>query len=238
MIKRWISAVVAALAFVPHSISYAQLSIDKRYQGKDWQKLPWSEKVKFEDTFFQDWENAARKDLSNDGIDPKISIGTADFVHLAWQSKDYYVSPVNYQSAAQTKKNKTSLGTKSIRELIVPGGGVCALFIYNPQLERVAKISADLPESNHQTWCNGIYGIGASKQPEGILLSISYYLTSSNPAKTASEIGQGWRYMTVLFRLEKENGQLRLVQDDHCLGNPNPYADIPSARKALAKCNK
>lgn len=223
------------MLLIAPSVLKAEISVDTMYQGNDWLKFSLSEWRNFKNSFFRGWEAARTRDLSNDGLDPAISIGTLHFAHLSWNGEDYYVSPVNYRSAAQVEKSKTSSGEKSIR---VPGGGVCALFIYNPQLERVAKISTDLPESNHQTWCNGIYGIGASRQPEGILLSISYYLTSDSPAKTASEIGQGWRYMTVLFRLEKENGQLRLIQDDSCLGNPNTYADVPSARKALAKCKK
>ncbi|WP_189375624.1 hypothetical protein [Vogesella alkaliphila] len=43
--------------------------------------------------------------------------------------------------------------------------------------------------------------------------------------------------MTVLLRLQKDaSGKIRLVQDDRCLGNPNKHKDIPSARKALSRC--
>lgn len=42
--------------------------------------------------------------------------------------------------------------------------------------------------------------------------------------------------MTVLVRFSEQNGKLALIQDDRCLGNPNKYKDIPSARKALSRC--
>ena len=78
---------------------------------------------------------------------------------------------------------------------------------------------------------------GAGKAADGVLVSLSYYLTGKKPAQRAEDIGKGWRYMTVLIRFEEQDGKLVLKQDDSCFGNPNQIRDIPSARKTLAQCN-
>jgi len=61
-------------------------------------------------------------------------------------------------------------------------------------------------------------------------------MTGKKPAQCAEDIGEGWRYMTVLVRFSEQNGKLALIQDDRCLGNPNKCKGIPSARKALSRC--
>lgn len=69
------------------------------------------------------------------------------------------------------------------------------------------------------------------------MLTISYDLIGKNLVQHSEDVGQGWHRMTVLLRLQKDtSGKIRLVQDDRCLGNPNKYKDIPSARKALSRC--
>ncbi len=111
------------------------------------------------------------------------------------------------------------------------------LYVQDKDLNKAASLKIALPENNFGTWCNGVDGLGAAgKGRDGVIVALSYYLTGKAPAKKVQDIGQGWRYMTVLIRWREENGKLILTQDDSCLGNPNKIKDIPSARKALDKC--
>lgn len=74
------------------------------------------------------------------------------------------------------------------------------------------------------------------KGQDAFLYSLSYYLTDKPLAKKPQDIGDGWRYMTVLLKLHGQDGKVVVEQDDACLGNPNGLKDLASARKALSAC--
>ncbi|WP_156943174.1 hypothetical protein [Pseudogulbenkiania sp. MAI-1] len=190
------------------------------------------------ENFIERWEDAVRRNIAaiNEGIAPDVS-GSRDAARVLWNGEEYYAWLKEYTSSEQDREYDRAIAAKR-KSRALPGGGVCAVFLHDKNLNPVTSLKIDLPENNHGTWCNGTYGLGsAGKGVDGLLVSISYYLTGEKPAQRPQDIGEGWRYMTVLLRLDKSaDGKVRLVQDDRCLGNPNRYEDIPTARKALAKC--
>jgi len=226
---------LSIIGFVFINSANADVTIDHQYKGKDWNKFEYTSPIQkqFSEEIYNKYEPAVYRDLARDGISSKPLIGSIDFGRLVWDGDIFYIIPVNYISAAQSESDKKQNWKHTNA---IPGGGVCSIFLYNSQFERVAKVDADLPDANHHTWCNGINGIGSARKQDGVLLAVSYYLTDKSPAHTVKEIGNGWKDETLLFHLSKENGKVKFTQDDRCLGNPNHFKDILSARKALAKC--
>lgn len=220
--------------------AHAELILDTKYLGlaKEYSQLSWDES-KPVDGFMENEERKIKADLLTRGEtapDSLITWGAHGHAHAVFNGKDYYLRAFNYQTAAQDKEYDNALAAKR-KSQALPGGGACVLYVNNKYLSTVASLKIGLPENNYGTWCNGVEGIGAAgKGRDGILVSLSYYLTDNTPAKRPEEIGQGWRYMTVLIRFAEVDGKLSLTQDDRCLGNPNKYKDIPSARKALSRC--
>ncbi|MDE1714957.1 hypothetical protein PWG14_20930 (plasmid) [Chromobacterium amazonense] len=224
--------------------AWAELMLDTKYFGtnKNYNQLDWDE-AKPINAFMHNQKENIKKDLIKSGEvfddpsrEPPISWGGVGHAHAVFNNKDYYIRAFDYQNSKQTQENRQSTIEK--REgIAVPGGGVCMLYVQDKDLNKAASLKIALPENNFGTWCNGVDGLGAAgKGRDGVIVALSYYLTGKAPAKKAQDIGQGWRYMTVLIRWREENGKLILTQDDSCLGNPNKIKDIPSARKALDKC--
>lgn len=223
---------------------HGELIVDTKFMGgsKDLRQLTWDEQRTL-DPFMDRWKKNTLQAISGDnqGVAPS-DLPDRDSGHILWNGKNYYAWAVNYLSAKQDRliTEETSLiAAKKLKKYspAIPGGGVCALYVFDENLNKLASLKIDLPENNHGTWCNGIYGFGgAGKGIDGVLVTLSYYLAGGKPAQRAQDIGKGWRYMTTLIRFEEQDGKLMLKQDDSCLGNPNQYDTIPGARKVLAKC--
>ena len=220
----------------------AGLMVDQKYNGYDKNRTKMSiDELNDPDysKFINKWDRSVRQAIADDnsGIAPEGEMGGLNSGHILWNGKNYYAWAVNYLSAEQERKIHEDVVNKTDHPPI-PGGGVCALYVHDQNLNKLASLKIDLPENDHGTWCNGIDGMGgAGKTVDGVLVSLSYYLAGKKPAQRAEDIGKGWRYMTVLIRFEEDNGKLVLKQDDSCFGNPNQITDIPSARKALARCS-
>ncbi|RKQ60317.1 hypothetical protein C8E02_1661 [Vogesella indigofera] len=220
--------------------SHAELVLDTKYLGSDKELKELSSTLQVSN-FFEGHEEKIEADLLARGeiapaSIPLISWGCCGHAHAIFNGKDYYLRAFNYTVAAQRLEYEKSTVEKR-KHRTLPGGGACVLYVNDKDLNKVAALKISLPENNYGTWCNGVDGIGsAGKGRDGVLIPISYYLTDNTPAKRPEEIGQGWRYMTVLIRFAEVDGKLSLTQDDRCLGNPNKYKEIPSARKALSRC--
>ena len=175
--------------------------------------------------------------LKSEGVKPEVG-GQMAIGRITWDGQIYYATGTQYISAEQYKENRRTLppGEKNSRTL--PDGGVCELFLYDDKLQLVTRHKVKLPDFPGGTWCNGSEALGrARKDMPALLYSIHYYLVSKPVAARPEDIGKGWRHSTYLIRLVKDsNGAIRFVQDDACLGNPNDYATIVQARKALEKC--
>lgn len=148
---------------------------------------------------------------------------------MIWNGEVFYVSAVQYQNREQLAV------TRRYKEVHpVKGGGVCTFYVTDANLHVVAHLDLKFPEHQGNTWCNGVYGVGKVKGQDALLVPVSYYLTDDVVlANSVEKIGSDWRWMTVMLRLKQQNGQVMITQDDRCLGNPNPYRDIPTARKAM-----
>lgn len=226
------------------SPAFSELMLDTKYLGgnKSVTQLNWDE-AKPIAAFMEKEEETIKRYLVKSGetLDEKNSIspitwGAYGYAHAVFNNKDYYIRSFNYQNTKQLKENRRAVRAHS-EGFALPGGGVCMLYVQDKDLNKVAALKIALPENNFGTWCNGVYGLGsAGKGRDGVIVSLSYYLTGRAPAKRAQDIGKGWRYMTVLIRFREENGKVVLTQDDRCLGNPNKIDDIPSARKVLDRC--
>ena len=223
------------------TMAHAELIVDTKYNGsaKNSDQMTWDERHEQKyDQFGKTWGGNILQAIAgdNEGIAPNSRPAGIGQGHILWNGKHYYGWAVKYQSAEQFRSNREEVKLK-IERPAIPGGGICALYVFDQELNKLASLKIDLPENNHGTWCNGIDGFGgAGKGTDGVLVTISYYLAGKKPARRAQDIGSGWRYMTALIRFEEKNGKLVLRQDDSCLGNPNDYGTIAAARKALSKC--
>lgn len=221
------------------TLAHAELVVDTKFGGssKNAKEMNWDEQMLLR-PFNAKWDKAILQAIAedNEGIAPSSTPGGMGQGHIVWNGKHYYAWAVEYPSASQDREYDKAIAEKR-KSVAVPGGGICALYVFDQDLNKLTSLKINLPENSHGTWCNGTYGLGgAGKGVDGVLVTISYYLTGRKPAQRARDIGRGWRYMTVLIRFEEKDGKPMLIQDDSCLGNPNSYDAIPDARKALARC--
>lgn len=235
-----IATALLSAAMVVTTTAYAELTLDTKYLGmdKELSQLGGDESNLIE-AFMVKEDQKIKADLLASGETAPTSMitwGAYGHAHAFINGKDYYLRAFNYQTAEQDKEYVQAAASKR-KSSALPGGGACVLYVNDKYLNKVASLKISLPENNYGTWCNSVAGIGSmGKGRDGVLIPLSYYLTDDKPAKRAKDIGQGWRYMTVLVRFANTDGKLTLIQDDSCLGNPNKYKDIPAARKALARC--
>lgn len=198
-------------------------------------KFPWTEEqVGYALHGVRYFEEALNKDQERQGFERATS-GNLNYFRMLWNDRTFYVAGVQYLSKDEVASIKKTVATK-VSSKPLGGGGICAIFVYDDKLKQVAKHDVKLNEANGRTWCNGVNALARVKGQDALLFSISYYLTDKPLVKRAQDIGDEWRYMTVLLKLREQDGQVVIEQDDVCLGNPNKYKDIGSARKALAAC--
>lgn len=198
-------------------------------------KFPWTEEqVGYPLHGVRYLEEALNKDQERQGFERTTS-GTLNYFRMLWNDRTFYVAGVQYRSKEQNAARDAAMAINKHSGPIA-GGGICAVFVYDDKLKQVAKHDVKLNEANGRTWCNGVNALARVKGQDALLFSISYYLTDKPLAQRAQDIGDGWRYMTVLLKLREQDGRVVIEQDDACLGNPNQYKDIGSARKALAAC--
>lgn len=226
IVNRWLIAFFV-LCVCSASV-HAEVSLDY--------KFPWTEQeVGFELKGVHSLEAAIRRDQINNGFEGQRFYETLNFFRMVWDDRAFYVAGVQYLSREEVASIKKTVASKTSSRPL-PGGGVCAVFIYDEKLKQVAKHDVMLNEASGRTWCNGVRALARVKGQDALLFSISYYLTDKPLAKRAQDIGDDWRYMTVLLKLREQDGQVLIDQDDSCLGNPNQYKEIAVARKALAAC--
>ena len=157
---------------------------------------------------------------------------------IIWDGTAYYASGTQYHSREQMEEYRRTVASGKSDGRSLPNGGVCELFLYDAGLNLLARHKVKLPDFPGGTWCNGSKALGRARADmPALLYSVSYYLVGNGRAKRPEDIGQGWRYSTYLIRLERDSdGTVRFIQDDRCLGNPNSFATIAEARKALKGC--
>ncbi|KGM39763.1 hypothetical protein JY96_06235 [Aquabacterium sp. NJ1] len=180
-------------------------------------------------------EAAINRDQVAQGFEEEDYYETINFFRMLWNEKVYYVAGAQIRSKEQNAVRDAALA-RNKHSIPIPGGGICTLFVYDKDLKQAAKHDIKLNEADGHTWCNGARALARVKGQDALLFSISYYLTDKPLAKNPQDIGAGWRYMTVLLKLREQDGKVSIEQDDTCLGNPNGFKDLASARKALSVC--
>lgn len=97
-----------------------------------------------------------------------------------------------------------------------------------------AKHAGDPRQIEGWPRCQNILAIAPSKvDPTSLLFTFSYF-DSAAPADPRNEPPEF--KTTIQLRISEEQGKLKVIQDDRCLGNPNMISSIAAARKALAQC--
>jgi hypothetical protein len=209
------------------NLAYAEISLDHQF--------PWTEaQVGFALEGAGYFAEAINRDQVALGFE-RQSFGTLNFFRMLWNERVYYVAGAQIRSKEQNAVRDAALA-RNKNSLPIPGGGICTLFVYDKDLKQAAKHDVKLNEANGHTWCNDARALARVKGQDALLFAISYYLTDKPLAKRQQDIGDGWRYMTVLLKLREQDGKVFIEQDDGCLGNPNGFSDLGAARKALTAC--
>ena len=147
-------------------------------------------------------------------------------------------------------------------EWIARRRSVCHVFLLEPKsfdLQAVAALNVErdprlLPGKKSRTYqdidekiineprqlegwpaCNKLLAVGSVKGGANSLLLSIGYKDSAAPANK-SEDEYVLRMTVKLDFLKDDEGRVKIVQDDACLGNPNTYATISAARAILSSC--
>lgn len=84
--------------------------------------------------------------------------------------------------------------------------------------------------------CGNVLAVAPAKVVSDALLLTLGYSDSAAPADPRNEPPEFRTSVLVLLR--QNQGKLKILQEDSCLGNPNMLNSISAARKALSACNK
>lgn len=145
---------------------------------------------------------------------------------FAWifNKKTYLSSVVSFD-----RKNSIKQENQDIFQLF--------MFTEKPALTAIAflKINKIKEQIHGKPYLLFVNAMAVAKEvPDSMLITLVYcdsaeFLTDphGNPPEYTT---------TILLRFSEESGKLKIVQDDSCLGNPNQYKTIASARKALKQC--
>jgi hypothetical protein len=115
---------------------------------------------------------------------------------------------------------------------------VCHLFMFDSDLALAAvsriEVGRDRRRLIGKPFCQSVKAMSVAKEvPDAMLITLGY----SDSAEPADPRNDSKEFVsTVLLRFSTDAGKLKIEQDDSCLGNPNKYATIVSARKALKTC--
>lgn len=166
------------------------------------------------------------------------SVGSIATARIIWNKSIYFITGADYITKNQINEIKSAVAERR-KTIAFANGGVCEIFLFDSDVNLLARKRIALPMANGGSVCNdGSRAIArASPHDTAVLYSLTYYQLNAPIAKRPQDIGNDWIESTYLIRLKKRaDGMVYLEQDDSCLGNPNHYATIAAARKALARC--
>lgn len=110
------------------------------------------------------------------------------------------------------------------------------LIFFNSSFEHVGTYQFKINEP-YEYFVNAMPAMGVyNKVRNELLVTVQYFPIDRKAASKVSEVGSGWKRMTILFRVKAVDGKIEVEQDDTCLKNPNSIETIPDARKALKAC--
>ncbi|MFC7419208.1 hypothetical protein ACFQNF_04895 [Iodobacter arcticus] len=213
--------------------AYAALSLDQGYASNKPYISMSPEEADDIRNFMEKWESAVARDIGvNAELTNKKTSGGEDRARMFLNKKKYYIWAQQYQVnklLASKEKNTVEKGSN------IKNNGVCELYVHDDEMIKVASFRVNLSEHNY---CSSIYGLGAAKGQDALLMTIGYLLESVKPVQKVDADVKNEKKMTILLKVSEKNGKVFITQDDNCLGNPNEIRDILSARKALRQCAK
>ncbi|STQ89902.1 hypothetical protein [Iodobacter fluviatilis] len=212
---------------------YAALSLDQGYAiNKPYVSMSPEEADDIRN-FMESWENAVVRDIgANAELSGKIKSGGENRARMFLNKKKYYIWAQQYQVNKLLSSKEKNASEKGMN---IHNNGVCDLYVHDDEMIKVASFRVNLPEYHY---CNGIYGLGAVKGQDALLMTIAYVLENIKAVQKVDVDASNVKKMTILLKFHERNGKVFITQDDSCLGNPNKTGDILSARKALQQCAK
>ena len=152
----------------------------------------------------------------------------------------FYIQPLKFMGQSRPGEVCTSAG-KAMEYRCKEGQRqtqTCYLSLFDANFHEVGLQSIHIDEPA-PVFCNAVPGIGVfNAERDELLVTVQYFFIDGTHATKVSDLGTGWKRMTVLLRLKTEDGRVRLEQDDRCLGNPNGVETIPDARRQLKRCQQ
>jgi len=110
------------------------------------------------------------------------------------------------------------------------------LLFFNANFDHVGTYRFKINEPA-EYFVNAMPAMGVyDKARNELLVTVQYFPIGQKAASKVSEVGSGWKRMTILFRVKAVDGKIEVEQDDTCLKNPNGIESIPDAKKALKAC--
>jgi hypothetical protein len=239
--KQWFSLLVVSLLLQASTFAQAEIRL-----SSDWQSSYKADGSRVPDDQDEVWLLGKAAKAAADkrtAVPPSFTIARYQFplgfkFHLDYTL--FYLQPATYMRKNTPDEVCTPDYSKgSLTYACVEGQRHtqdCHLFFFDKNFTEAGYHALSIKEP-YQYFCNAVPAIGVGKKANNeLLVTVQYFPIERKLASKVSEIGSGWRRMTILVRVRSENGKLVIEQDDSCLGNPNGYQDIPSARKALARC--
>lgn len=195
-------------------------------------------------SYFDDPEELDKFALEQLGKLSAREVNGFTFTKSAFITNQFFVNGKKYfvygaMFMPMTTQGQTCTSSRTSQYQCEEGGALynsCHLAFFNMQFKLAGLVELHI-NSRHKSYCNAMPAIGiGNKEKDELLTTIQYFDTTTPVAKSWKHVGADWRRMTVRTHIREENGKIIAEQLDDCLGNPNEYDTIASARKALKKC--
>lgn len=159
---------------------------------------------------------------------------------LHFGGEKYYLQPALFVARDQPNEICTPIYSENKKRLECAEGQrykeSCHLLFFNTNFQNVG-VYRFYPNEPFEAYCNGVVAVGvADKARDEIFATFQYFSIDKPRARSASEIGSGWKRVTVLLRLSHTDGQISVQEDLSCIPKPNALETIPDARAALNAC--
>lgn len=159
---------------------------------------------------------------------------------LGFGEEKYYLKPTFFVAKNHPDEICTPRFSKSRQRLECEEGQryteSCHLMFFNTAFEHIGLYRFH-PNEPFETYCNGVVAVGvADKARDEIFATFQYFSIDKAPARSAAEIGSGWKRVTLLLRLNQSEGRISVEEDLSCIPKPNALETIPDARLALKAC--
>lgn len=159
---------------------------------------------------------------------------------LHFGAEKYYLQPALFVARNQPNEICTPTYSENRKRLECTEGQrykeSCHLMFFNAKFENVG-VYRFYPDEPFEAFCNGVVAVGiADKARDEIFATFQYFSIDKPLARSASELGSGWKRVTLLLHLSESEGRISVREDLSCIPKPNALETIPDARVALKAC--